>query len=99
MTSLHGWSSSGLKTVGDDDSLWTVSEAANLLGPPKLTPAQVRLLVRFFRIDPVGKRRVTSYGRSGRHARVYAADALIRAYDLLNRLDEPESKKISGNRG
>lgn len=81
------WTSDDLPTVGDDPTLWTVSEAANLLGPPQLTPAKVRELVQLFSLkydmNPVGKRRVTARGRGGRHARVYKADSLIRAYNDL----------------
>lgn len=82
----RGWSSSGLPTVGDDETLWTVSDAAKLLGPPQLSEAQVRQLIRMIDIQPVGKRRVTPFGRSGRHARVYPAEALIKAYDALSRV-------------
>lgn len=83
----RGWTSDGLPTVGDDPTLWTVSEAASLLGPPQLSPAKVRELVQLFSLkydmNPVGKRRVTARGRGGRHARVYKADSLIRAYNDL----------------
>jgi hypothetical protein len=82
----RGWSSVGLKTVGDDENLWTVTDAANLLGPPKLSPGQVRQLISMMSLEPVGKRRVTVLGRSGRHARVYRAIELIKAYDALSRV-------------
>lgn len=82
----RGWSSVGLRTVGDDETLWTVADAAGLLGPPQLTRVQVRQLIRMVDLKPVGKRRVTPVGRSGRHARVYPAEALIRAYDALSRV-------------
>jgi hypothetical protein len=86
----RGWTSDDLPVVGDDPTLWTVSEAATLLGPPQLSAAQVRELVKLFALkydlQPVGKRRVTARGRGGRHARVYKADSLIRAYnDLVGR--------------
>lgn len=84
----RGWSSDGLRTVGDDELLWTVSDAASLLGPPALTPRQVRDLVKLAGITPAGKRRVTPRGQAGRHARVYPASALIRAYDAISRLTE-----------
>ena len=79
----RGWSSVGLKTVGDDVDLWTVSDASRLLGPPDLPVREVRNLVRIFSIDPVGKRRVTQDGHSGRHARVYPASELIKAYHAI----------------
>lgn len=86
------WTSDGLPTVGDDPKLWTVKDAARLLGPPQLSEEKVRELVQLFSLkydmQPVGKRRVTARGRGGRHARVYRADSLIRAYnDLVGRLD------------
>jgi hypothetical protein len=82
----RGWSSAGLPTVGDDEMLWTVANAANLLGPPQLNQTQVRQLIRMLAIEPVGKRRVTPFGKAGRHARVYPAQALIKAYDALSRV-------------
>ena len=81
----RGWTSRGLKTVGDDPKLWTVAQAACLLGPPNLSVREVRNLVHIFNIEPVGKRRVTAEGQSGRHARVYEAGEFIRAYDAIQR--------------
>jgi len=81
----RGWSSDGLKTVGDDEQLWTVADAAKLLGPPQPSQLQVRQLIKMLDIQPSGKRRVTPAGRPGRHARVYDAQALIKAYDALSR--------------
>jgi len=81
----RGWSSTGLSTVGDDENLWTVADAAALLGPPRLTQIQVRQLIKMLSIQPSGKRRVTPLGRPGRHARVYDAETLIKAYDALSR--------------
>jgi hypothetical protein len=78
-----GWSSAGLKTVGDSPDLWTAEQAANLLGPPELNPAQVRHLIRCASLRPEGKRRVTANGMAGRHARVYKASELIRLYDAV----------------
>lgn len=88
MSPGRGWSSAGLPAVGDDPSLWTAADAARLLGPPELTTVQVRQLTRLFDIRPIGKRRVTTHGRSGRHARVYPAAALIRAFDTLYRAQQ-----------
>lgn len=80
-----GWTSIGLRTVGDDDTLWTAAEAAVLLGPPDLNPTEVRRLIQLFGITPAGKRRTTGHGIAGRHARVYRAGELIEAYDRLSR--------------
>jgi hypothetical protein len=80
----RGWSSAGLKVVGDDPEFWTVFDAAKFLGPPELSPEQVRQLVRMKHLEPEGKRRTTSYGTSGRYARVYSSIALIKAYDALS---------------
>lgn len=81
----RGWSSDGLRTVGDDDTLWTAAEAAVLLGPPDLNVSEVRRLIGLFNIMPAGKRRTTGHGCSGRHARVYLASHLIEAYDKLSK--------------
>lgn len=83
----RGWSAAGLPAVGDDETLWTVAEAACHLGPPVLTVVEVRNLVRLARIDPVGKRRTTSLGQSGRYARVYRAVDLIKAYEGMHQID------------
>jgi hypothetical protein len=80
-----GWSSDGLKTVGDDEKLWTAAEAAVLLGPPDLNTTEVRRLVQLFNLQPIGKRRTTGHGQAGRHARVYLASELIEAYDKLSK--------------
>jgi hypothetical protein len=84
----RGWSSQGLKAVGNDDTLWTVAQASELLGPAekKLTPAKVRQLIDLHGLEPVGKRRTTSYGTSGRYARVYNSIDLIKAYDTLSHI-------------
>lgn len=82
----RGWTSTDLKAVGDDDRLWTVAEAACLLGPPRLTIAQVRHLIAFPPgIEPVGKRRTSPRGQAGRYARVYRAKDFIEAHDKLSR--------------
>jgi hypothetical protein len=87
--SSKGWSSKGIRTVGDDPNLWTAADAAHLLGPPELTAAQVRSLIRCAGLQPAGKRRVTAYGMAGRHALVYPAVAIIKLYDALYRATEP----------
>lgn len=83
MSGNRGWSSVDLPTVGDDASLWTAGDASRLLGPPELSVIEVRQLIRVTRLLPVGKRRVTASGVSGRHARVYHAADLIRAFEAL----------------
>ena len=72
--------------MGDNPKLWTAEQAASLLGPPMLTPAQVRHLIRCASLQPAGKRRVTATGLAGRHARVYQAAELIRLYDAVYRV-------------
>lgn len=89
----RGWTSADLPAVGDDDTLWTISEAACLLGPlpgyPDTLPASVtetrlRLVAAAFPwIQACGKRRTSKPGRSGRYARTYRAQDLIRLYELL----------------
>jgi hypothetical protein len=86
VTIKRGWSSDGLKTVGDDPELWTVSDASKLHGPPDLSVREVRNLVKILNMEPVGKRRVTADGHSGRHARVYRASEFIKAYDAIQKV-------------
>jgi hypothetical protein len=83
--SSRGWSSEGLDVVAQDDpSLWSTANAAELLGPPQLTQAQVRQLIRLAGLEPAGKRRVTVAGKGGRHVRVYRASELIKAYEAIS---------------
>lgn len=85
--SKRGWSNAGLPAVGDDGTLWTVTDGARLLGPPELSVAQVRTLIRLAGVAPVGIRRTPG---SGRGARVYRADDLIRVYEALHGVaDQP----------
>lgn len=84
----RGWKSDDLPVVGDDGRLWTAADAARLLGPPELSAAQVRHLVRLFNLTPVGKRRTSPHGVSGRYARVYRSTDLLRAFDAVYRAME-----------
>lgn len=81
----RGWSSKGLKAVGDDETLWTAAEAAVFLGPPDLNVDEVRRLIKLFGITPVGKRSTNGHGQPGRHARVFRASEFIEAYDKLSK--------------
>lgn len=83
--SRRGWTSAGLRLVGDDERLWTVEEAARLLGPPVLKEHQVRQLIVMMSIPPVGTRRPVREDKRGRQPRVYRAIDLIRAYDMLSK--------------
>jgi hypothetical protein len=89
----RGWTSADLIAVGEDDTLWTVAEAARLMGPlpndpPTLPPAAVetklRILTCAFHLQPCGKRRTSKPGRPGRYARVYHAQDIIELYEMLN---------------
>lgn len=81
MSARHGWTSAGLTVVSPDDPrFWSVADASRLLGPPELTEAQVRQLVRLAGLAPRGKR---SNGPRRRHVRVYDATALIDAFETL----------------
>jgi hypothetical protein len=81
----RGWTSAGLELVGDDERLWTVEEAARLLGPPVLKEHQVRHLIVFMQLKPVGTRRPDREDKRGRQPRVYRAIDFIRAYDALSK--------------
>lgn len=83
--SMRGWSSVGLHIVDEADQCWTVEEAAKLLGPPELTPWQVRQLVIMWQIKPVGLRPRDGAEKRGRQPRVYRALDLIKAYDALSK--------------
>lgn len=83
---MKGWQAE-VPNLGDDEKLWTVADAAALLGPPQLTVTQVRQLIRLCSIKPVGKRR-TGPRAPGRYPLVYPAEALIRAYDALYSVTE-----------
>lgn len=90
----RGWSSQELPVICDDDNLWTVADAARALGtlpgdPENVTSlatvAKLRDLTRYHHITPVGKRRATRNGQSGRYARVYRAIDFIKLYEQLGR--------------
>lgn len=84
----RGWSNAGLPAVGDDGTLWSVADAARLLGPPELSADQVRNLIRLAGVRPVGIRRIGV----GRGARVYRADDLIRVYEALHGVTDQPSE-------
>lgn len=87
----RGWTSQDLPIIGDDPSLWTVTEAAQHLGPlpgdPENMPVpaivtKLRILARYYPHDlpAVGKRRTRRPGHPGRSARVYRAADFINFY-------------------
>jgi hypothetical protein len=77
----RGWSSGNLPVVSTDDpNFWSVADASSLLGPPDLSEAQVRQLVRLAGLEPVGKRNA---GSRRRHVRVYPAAAFIQAFEKI----------------
>jgi len=91
----RGWISAELDVVGEDDTLWTVTEAAQHLGAlpdhPEDTPAQItvdklRLYTRLHprELPPAGKRRTSPPGQPGRYARVYHARDFIALYERLD---------------
>lgn len=76
----RGWSSAGLALVEKDERLWTVEEAARLLGAP-CSAARLRFLIDWYAIEPVGTRRPDRIDARGRRPRVYRAIDIIKAYD------------------
>lgn len=82
----RGWTSAHLTLVEDREKLWTVAEAATLLGPPVLDVTEVRRLISMMRIQPVGTRSQDGPDKRGRRPRVYRAIDLIRAYDMLSKV-------------
>lgn len=99
----RGWTSQELAAVGDDDTLWTIIEAAQHLGPLPGDPDQMpviaivtklRILARFHHLEPVGKRRTTPVGTPGRFARVYRAIDFINLYAMMD-FDNDEKPPIA----
>lgn len=89
----RGWTSQNLTAVGDDERLWTVTDAARRLGPlpgdPPDTPVdatvtKLRVLARYHRLPPTGKRRSARPGHPGRYARVYRAADFISLYERMD---------------
>lgn len=75
---MRGWTSVGLEAVAPDEKLWTVNEAAQLLGPPVITTE----VLEWLGIEPVGTRCQDGPEKRGRRPRVYRAIDLIKAYDM-----------------
>ncbi len=82
---LRGWSAAGLCLVETDERLWTAEQAAQLLGPPVLASWEVRRIIRWMSIQPVGTCKQDGQEKRGRQPRVYRAVDLIRAYDVLSK--------------
>lgn len=77
----RGWSSQHLTVVPLlDERYWSVFDAAELLGPLKLTQKQVHSLIDLVKLKPVGKR---PNGPKMRHVPVYLAEDLIRFHKKL----------------
>lgn len=87
----RGWTSQNLPVVGDDETLWTIAEAAEHLGPlpgdPENMPKQaiitkLRILASYYPRDlpAVGKRRTALEGQPGRCARAYRAADFVAFY-------------------
>lgn len=74
----RGWTTIGLTLVDEDERLWTVAQAARLLGK---RPDDVRSLIRNLEIPPVGMQKQNGPEKRGRQPRIYRAIDLIRAYD------------------
>lgn len=91
-----GWVATELMVMGPDPTLWTVAEAAVVLGLSKVVEKKLRDRLPYTHVFPVGKRRsaVTVYpvvvttrkSGAGRYAKVYHAAELIELVEIL-RLD------------
>jgi hypothetical protein len=82
---VRGWTTAGLSLVETDERLWTVAQASRLLGPPVLQQWEVRRIIRWMNIQPVGTCKQDGPEKRGRQPRVYRAVDLIRAYDVLSK--------------
>lgn len=78
----RGWTTIGLILVDEDEKLWTVAEAAKLLGK---SPADVRFMIRSLEIPPVGMQKKNGPEKRGRQPRVFRAIDIIRAYDRFSK--------------
>lgn len=96
----RGWSSRELPIVCDDETLWTVADAAHALGtlpgdPENVsqltTVTKLRDLARYHHLEPVGKRRSTRPGLPGRYARVYRAVDFIELYEQMSSRQAPSA--------
>ncbi len=87
----RGWTSQDLPLVGDDKTLWTITEAAEQLcplpGDPENMPkraiiTKLRILASYYPRDlpAVGKRRTGRPDQPGRCARVYRATDFVAFY-------------------
>ena len=84
----RGYATANLDVVSLDDArYWSVTTAAELLGPPQLTESQVRQLIHLIHLEPAGKR---PSGSRRRHVRVYDASKLARAYAAISCLLEEQ---------
>lgn len=86
-----------MPVVCDDEHLWTVADAAHMLGAlpgdptgisTAATMAKLRDLARYH-LTPIGKRRSTRAGQSGRYARVYPAIDFIELYEQMGNKKAP----------
>ena len=84
--SVRGWTAHGLALVGEDERLWTVEEAARLLGPPALSTVLLRRLVTELEWEAAGTRRADRPAARGRQPRVYRAAHFIEVYERLSPL-------------
>lgn len=78
----RGWTAQGLAIVGEDEHLWTVEEAAQLLD---VDVTWVRQLIALGGMEPVGTRRSNRLETRGRLPRVYRAIDFIKKRDALSR--------------
>jgi hypothetical protein len=78
---MRGWTSDNLTVLERDETLWTVSEASRYM---LVAESEVRMVISFRRIQPVGTRKQDGPERRGRQPRVYRAIDLIKAYDVLS---------------
>lgn len=86
---MSGWTAHGLALVGEDERLWTVEEAARLLGPPSLSTVLLRRLVAELEWEALGTRQADRADGRGRQPRVYRAVDFIRVYESLSPHAQP----------
>lgn len=76
----RGWTTGHLVLVAEDEKLWTVADASLFLGE---TQDEIRAVIRWRKIQPVGTRIRTGPEKRGRQPRVYRAIDLIREFHVI----------------
>ena len=81
-----GWRYNGLPVIVDQESHWTLAEAAYVLGVPQ------RILQRVVKVDALAPKGRRPHDGPGRAPLVYAGGELIRLAEAAQVLAEPHHR-------